>query len=97
METYLEKNKGNYPTTKVRILVNKKVAKHLDYEKKHHGFVSQKPVGNDIEMTFMSSNIEEYFPRWFMMFGDYATILEPESLKKRVLELIEKSLLRLKK
>ena len=47
-------------------------------------------------MTFMSPNVEEYFPRWFMMFGDYGTILEPESLKERVLELVEKSLLRLK-
>jgi len=97
LETYLEKDKNKYPTTKVRILIDKKVAKHLDYEKKHHGFVSQKSVGNNIEMTFMSPNVEEYFPRWFLMFGDYATILEPESLKERVLELVEKSLLRLKK
>lgn len=88
LETYLEKEK--LPTNKVRILIDKKIAKYLDSDKKHYGFTSQKMIGDKIEMTFLTQNIEEYFPRWYMMFGDYATILEPEILKERVLELAEK-------
>ncbi|MBP4138062.1 helix-turn-helix transcriptional regulator [Flavobacterium geliluteum] len=89
LETYLNKDQ-TLPTIKVRILVSKKIINYLRYEQKYHGYVSEKEVGEEIEMTFMSSSIEEGFPRWILMFGDYATIVEPESLKEKVLELLEK-------
>ena len=88
LETYLNKEK-ECPTTKVRLLVDKKISKFLASEKKYHGFVAQKNVGDLAEMTFLSRDIENGFARWFLMFGDYATILEPERLKERVLELME--------
>lgn len=88
LETYLDKNK-NVSTTKVRLLVDKKIHKHLSYERKYHGFVSEKIIEDKIEMTFMSRDTLEGFSRWYLMFGDYATILEPESLKTRILELLE--------
>jgi predicted DNA-binding transcriptional regulator YafY len=88
LETYLNKAE-TIPTTKVRILIEKKIARYLVTEKKYHGFVSEKEVDGKIEMTFMSSSVDNGFPRWFLMFGDYATILEPESLKTRTLELLE--------
>lgn len=88
LETFLNKNES-IPTTKVRILVEKKIAKYLSYERKYHGFVSEKEKEDKIEMTFMSRDIEEGFSRWYLMFGDYATIQEPERLKTRILELLE--------
>lgn len=88
LETYLNKAE-TIPTTKVRILIEKKIARYLVTEKKYHGFVSEKEVDGKIEMTFMSNSVDNGFPRWFLMFGDYATILEPESLKTRTLELLE--------
>lgn len=90
LETYLKKNE-TIPTTKVRILASKKIINYLRYEQKYHGFVSEKEVNDEIEMTFMSRNIEEGFSRWFLTFGDYAEILEPQRLKDRVLELIERN------
>lgn len=89
LENYLAKDKTAHPTIKVRILVEKKIARYLAQERKYHGFISQKEVGDEIEMTFMSSDINNAFPRWFLMFGDYAKILEPEILKTRTLELLE--------
>lgn len=88
LETYLNKNE-TIPTTKVRILIEKKIARYLETERKYHGFVSQKEINGQIEMTFMCRDLESGFPRWFLMFGDHATILEPEELKKRTLELLE--------
>lgn len=95
LDFYLEKEKKLLVSTKIVIRVDKKVAKYIEEDKKHHGFVSEKTIGGAVEMTFMCQNIDEYFPRWYLSFGDYATILEPESLKVRVLELIEKSKMRL--
>lgn len=88
LETYLTKTE-TCPTTKVRILIEKKIARYLTYERKYHGFVSEKEVGDKIEMSFMCRDIESGFPRWFLMFGDYAEILEPAILKTKVLELLE--------
>lgn len=88
LETYLNKSKTS-PTIKVRILVERKIAKYLMTERKYHGFISEKEIDGQIEMTFMSGDIESSFPRWFLMFGDYAKILEPERLKVRALELLE--------
>lgn len=88
LESYLDKTE-NCPTTKVRILVEKKIARYLTTERKYHGFVSEKIIDDQIEMTFMSRNIDDGFARWFLMFGDYATILEPERLKIRILDLMD--------
>lgn len=88
LETFLDKE-NTCPTTKVRLLVDKKISKFLASEKKYHGFVAQKNVGDLVEMTFLSRDIENGFARWFLMFGDYATIVEPERLKERVLELMD--------
>jgi predicted DNA-binding transcriptional regulator YafY len=88
LETYLNKNE-TIPTTKVRLLIDKKIVRYLEFERKYHGYVSEKEINGKIEMTFMCRDIDSGFPRWFLMFGDYATILEPESLKVRTLELLE--------
>jgi predicted DNA-binding transcriptional regulator YafY len=96
LETFLKSEKEKLPTTKVRILIDKTIAKHLEYEKKYHGFVSEKILGDHIEMTFLARDVEEGFPRWYLMFGDYATIIEPERLKTRVLELVETTVSRIK-
>lgn len=88
LETYLSQTE-TIPTTKVRLLIDKKIARYLATEKKYHGYISEKEVDEKIEMTFMCRDIENAFPRWFLMFGDYATILEPELLKTKTLELLE--------
>lgn len=90
LDVYLQKEKQQIPTTKIVIRVAKKIAKYIAEDKKHHGFVSEKKIGDEVEMTFMCGNVDEYFPRWYLMFGDHASIIEPETLKTRVLELIEK-------
>jgi predicted DNA-binding transcriptional regulator YafY len=88
LETYLDKEKET-PTVKVRWLIDRKVSKYLSNEKSHYGFVSQKNVGDLVEMIFLVNDLDNGIARWFLMFADYATILEPEALKIRVLELME--------
>ncbi|MBF6641352.1 YafY family transcriptional regulator [Flavobacterium sp. J49] len=96
LETYLNKE-HEIPTTKVRILVDKKISKYLSSEKKYYGFVSQKNTGDLVEMTFLSRDIVNGFARWFLMFADYAEIIEPLSLNDRILELMDNYRRRLQK
>lgn len=94
LETYLQKEKLTN-NTKVRIIIDKKIAKYINEEKRYYGHVAEKEIDDQIEMTFMCRDIENGFSRWYLMFGDYARIIEPERLKTRVLELLEESKSRL--
>ncbi len=77
--------------TKVRIRVDKDVARYISGGRERYGFISETKHGNQIEMTFMSRDVQNEFPRWYLMFGDFAEIIEPPRLKQRVLELLRKS------
>ncbi|MDB5125391.1 MAG: hypothetical protein JWP94_3520 [Mucilaginibacter sp.] len=67
----------------VMMRVDKSIYRHLEYQKYYSGFVSEKTVDDQIEMTFLTASLEG-FARWFMMFGDQAEIISPDSLRERV-------------
>lgn len=81
--------------TKVVILVDKMVARYISSGRKHYGFVSEKMKGQNVEMTFMTTDLDNGFSRWYLMFCDYAKIIEPERLKVRVKEILRKGELKL--
>ena len=81
--------------TKVRILVDKSIVRFIKSERNHYGFVSEEIKNEGVEMTFFTQSVEHGFARWYLMFGDYAHILEPESLKQRLLEIVENTKARL--
>lgn len=89
LEHYLKKDQKQYPTTRVRMLVDPKFARYLSTEKYYHGFVSEKVTKDGVEMLFMSRDVEQWFPRWYLMYADFATILEPQELKDTVAQLLE--------
>ncbi|MCX2449676.1 YafY family protein [Pedobacter sp. PLR] len=90
LEQYRNKESNWEEKTRVRILVEKKTAKYLQSSRKHYGFVEEKSRGNQVEMIFMINGTDEGFPRWYLMFGDVAEILEPEYMKLRVHDLAKK-------
>ena len=67
----------------VVIRIDKAFAIWLDHQKYYSGFISETEAGGEMEMTFLSSSLDG-FARWYMMFGEHATIIEPEILKKKV-------------
>jgi len=80
---------------KVVIRVDKRVAQYLQGRKHFYGFVSEKESGDMIEMEFLTPWLEDGFARWYLMFADYAEIVEPEVLRtelNKILESISKKL-----
>lgn len=75
---------SNGEKTRVRLLVAKKIIGHIVNSKKYYGFIEEKETENGIEMIFDTEWIDEGFPRWLITFADYATVLEPESLKIKI-------------
>ena len=82
--------------TKVVIRVDRGIAKYLSSGRKYYGFVSEEIIGNKVEMTFMTTEVQDGLPRWFLMFGDCAEIIEPDSFRERVSALLEKAKINLK-
>lgn len=84
------RNNHKLPEKKVKIWVSNEACAYISNSKHYYGHVSEKPVDGGVEMTFMTSEIENGFPRWFMMIGDCAKVIEPEKLKERMRELVQK-------
>jgi predicted DNA-binding transcriptional regulator YafY len=82
LKAYIAQTAKEQELDLVVIKVNKEIYSHLEYQKYYSGFVSEKTIGNQIEMTFLTTSLEG-FARWFM-FGDSAEIVSPDSLKERV-------------
>jgi predicted DNA-binding transcriptional regulator YafY len=68
------------------IKVENTMVRFLGEQKYYHGFVSEKQLKGNTEMTFLSMSVEG-FARWFMMLGDVAEIISPPELKGKVKKL----------
>jgi predicted DNA-binding transcriptional regulator YafY len=83
LKAYIAQTAKEQELDMVIIRVDKSIYTHLEFQKYYSGFVSEKTVGNQIEMTFLTISLEG-FARWFMMFGDKAEIISPDSLKESI-------------
>jgi len=83
LKAYIAQTAREQELDLVMIRIDKSIYCHLEHQKYYSGFVSEKTIGNQVEMTFLTSSLEG-FARWFMMFGDRAEIISPDSLKERV-------------
>jgi predicted DNA-binding transcriptional regulator YafY len=88
LQAYIAQTAKDKKMYKVVMRVEKAVYPNLSNQKYYSGFVSETETDGIIEMTFLTSSLEG-FARWFMMFGDQAEIVEPVSLKDRVLAITE--------
>jgi len=87
--------KNNVPDcakTKVVIAVSKEVLRYISDSKKYYGFVKEEVKENEVVMEFLSSTPMEGLARWYLMFGDAARVMEPDSFRQRIKELAEKTL-----
>lgn len=85
---YRKKSNGN--KVKAKLLVDKKIMSHLVNSKKYYGLIEEVETEQGVELTFETEWISDGFPRWLITFADYATVLEPESLRVRLNELLVK-------
>lgn len=89
LQEYIKQTAREKLLQTVVIIIDKRIHSYLDGQKYYSGVVAEKEVeGNRIEMTFLCESLEG-FARWYMMFGDQAEIIKPDSLKERVKEITE--------
>ncbi len=88
LKEYIENRFTDNELIRVKIRVEKRAWPYIGSQKYYMGYVEEKMVGEELEMSFLTSSLEG-FARWFIMMGDHAHIIEPESLRLRVSALAE--------
>lgn len=75
----------------VRISIRKDHLHYIGEQKYYMGYVQERAVGEHVEMTFLTG-CPENFARAYLVFGDFAKVLEPEFLKAIIREVGERVL-----
>lgn len=73
---------------RVVIDVEKDIVKYFGEQKYYNGFVKDEYFGERVRMTFLTSSLQG-FARWFMLYGDKATIIEPLELNDMAVVIAE--------
>lgn len=84
-----ERKRNDTPKMTIRIRVENHFAAHMKWDRRFWGFVTEHDCGSHTEMLFETQDFQEGFPRWLLMYGDGVEVLEPDSVRQRVGELIE--------
>lgn len=85
---FINKTAEEKKLEKVVIEVDKEVVKYFGEQKYYNGFVSEEYRGNTVRMTFLCGSLQG-FAQWFMLFGQYAVIVEPLTLNERVIRIVQ--------
>ncbi|MEO6252221.1 MAG: YafY family protein [Ferruginibacter sp.] len=83
LRSFLEKMSAEKEMFTIIIQVDKSVLKYFGDQKFYNGFVSQKEVGDKMEMTFVTASLMG-FVKFYLLFGEYADIISPPGLKEMV-------------
>lgn len=70
------------------VRVDKQALRYFGDQKYYNGFVSQKEVGDQVEMTFVTASIRG-FVKFYLLFAEHAEIVSPTNLKDLVKENLE--------
>ena len=90
LKSFLSKVSKEKELHTIIIRIEKDAVKYLGEQKFYNGFVSQKDLGDMVEMTFLTQSLEG-FARWYMLFGECAEIVSP----KKLIDTVKKNLLTL--
>ncbi len=74
--------------TEVVLRFDKKFARFIGDQKYWHGWAWEKPVGDYIEMTFLSASLN-YMSHWLLMSTTAVTVVKPEELQTKMRKLSE--------
>jgi predicted DNA-binding transcriptional regulator YafY len=88
LQHFLNKTQAEREVKKVVIEVDRSILKYFGEQKYYNGFVKEENAGDYVRLTFLSGSLQG-FARWFVMFGDYAKIIEPVELNDIVTSIAE--------
>lgn len=89
LKSFLSKMSKEKELHTIVILVDKEIMRYFGEQKFYNGFVSQREIGDKIEMTFLTESLTG-FSKFYLLFGDHAEIVTPSKLVDVIKENIER-------
>jgi predicted DNA-binding transcriptional regulator YafY len=89
LKEYIDRVRAEDHLIQVVISVPISIEKYLREQKYNQGFVMEKRLEDQIEMTFMTTHLEGFI-RWAMMLADRIRIISPPEAKTRMQQLAQK-------
>jgi predicted DNA-binding transcriptional regulator YafY len=89
LKAYLSKVTEEQDLKTVVINVEQNTVAYLQEQKYYYGFVSEKPVKEGVQMTFLTPCLEDFL-RWYLLYAHKATIVRPRALENMLLQHIDK-------
>ena len=86
---YFDSFSSDHEVFLVKLLFDKTIIHEISQAKFYFGYIEEKDLGDKIEMSFLS-NSEDYIGKWILTLVDNVEIVEPESLRVYVSELVKK-------
>jgi predicted DNA-binding transcriptional regulator YafY len=98
LQAFINKMTEKRQLHKVVIEVEREIVKYFGEQKYYNGFVKEEDAGDFVRMTFLTASLTG-FARWYMLFGEKATVLAPlelndtiAGLAKNILKKVQKSI-----
>jgi len=88
LSQYLDQMTRGGDLQQVVIAVPQQKTGWLDNQKYYQGFVSERLLGEEVEMTFMVHCIPSFL-RWYIMFADRARLVGPENARTHLREMLD--------
>lgn len=88
LQAFINKMSAKREVRKVVIEVDPEIIKYFGEQKYYHGYIKEEDAGDCVRITFLCGSLRG-FARWFMMFGDYAKIIEPIELNDMIITIAE--------
>jgi predicted DNA-binding transcriptional regulator YafY len=86
LQSFINQTAEQRQLEKVVIDVAPEIVKYFGQQKYYNGFVKEEPAGEAIRMTFLTGSLPG-FARWYLLFGEQATIIEPLLLNDMVADI----------
>jgi predicted DNA-binding transcriptional regulator YafY len=83
LQSFINKMTAQRNLQQVVIDVPPEILKYFGQQKYYNGFVKEEPAGDAVRMTFLTGSLTG-FARWYLLFGEHATIIEPLQLNDMV-------------
>ena len=83
LQEFIHRTADQKSLHKVVIAVEPHILQYFGEQKYYNGFLSEEVVGDKVQMTFLTASLQG-FARWFLVFGEWAEIVEPLSLNNQI-------------
>jgi predicted DNA-binding transcriptional regulator YafY len=88
LQEHMDALVNQYTLTEVVLRFRKSFIRFTTRDRYSHGFVSEKDLGDWVELKFLSTSLD-FMARWILMYEDAVQIISPDNLKSYIKTIVQ--------